>query len=139
MSNQKCLLCGELSSPTQEVRLRSELVKLWNSRGKNLCEDDLKRRGCGEKVYLFRCSGCGFQFHDPVLAGDDEFYRLLTVGVFYYSSFRPEFNYAISKAEKYALKKIIDVGCGLGDFLDLAKEKGFSVSGTNKTSSNGYG
>jgi len=77
------------------------------------------------------CVPCGFRFFDPDLAGTNYFYeKLATTSEFYYSNQRPEYFRTIKFAFKHKLKSILDVGCGAGAFLDLAKKHGLGTAGS---------
>lgn len=93
-------------------------------------ETDLSRCKLPDNVALLECDACGFQFFDPAQAGDGLFYQKLAVqdGV-YYNASRPEFRDAISHAKKKGYQSILDLGCGSGNFLDLARDSGLTTTG----------
>ncbi|MGD1017991.1 MAG: class I SAM-dependent methyltransferase [Verrucomicrobiia bacterium] len=47
----------------------------------------------------------------------------------YYSATRTEFTHALQFAHRRQVHRILDVGCGSGAFLDLARQDGFDVCG----------
>ena len=93
---------------------------------------------------ISRCSDCGFLFTDPIPSKE-------TIGKYYKSDnyishsgtkkglinsvYHIVRNYQISKKEQLisALtnkKKLLDIGCGTGEFVQFCKEKGWQVFGT---------
>jgi len=81
-------------------------------------------------VYLYQCQNCGFQFFNPKLAGDEQFYDGLHTGrADYYAPDRPENKRNASFAIEHGYKSILDVGCGVGFALDTAKSAGLKTYG----------
>jgi len=79
-------------------------------------------------VELQQCRGCGFQFFDPALAGNEIFYQQLARPG-YFSPTRPEFERTLKFARSLRASRVLDVGCGSGDFLELAQRKGLRTFG----------
>lgn len=105
-------------------------MKLWNLCDRPVQESDLLRCNCPEQVELLECLACGFQFFDPKQAGDGLFYQRLDVGNgLYYNDTRPEFEVALQHARKNSCASVLDIGCGSGSFLNLAKQQGVATSG----------
>lgn len=123
-----CLICNQPALET-EIRIsQDQLAMLWRSCGKNL-DDALKAEVRGRSVVLFECSKCGFRFFDPTLAGSGEFYEALHDPT-YYCAKKAEFDAAIKTARTKGMRRILDVGCGNGAFLDQAKAAGLETWGT---------
>ncbi len=109
---------------------RKELVELWGALSRPISDADLARCNCGGTVELLECRECGFQYFDPRLAGDEQFYHSLDVGNdLYYNKSRPEFEVAVTLATQRGYSSVFDIGCGSGSFLDLCKKKGFATYG----------
>lgn len=125
-----CLLCNSHDSRTVSSLSRPELVKLWRMLNRPVDETDLIRCNLPGTVELFECGACGFQYFDPSQAGDGIFYQKLAVEEeVYYNAFRPEFKDAISHAREKGHQSILDLGCGSGNFLDLARDSGLTTTG----------
>jgi SAM-dependent methyltransferase len=84
-------------------------------------------------VELRQCSACSFEFFDPSLAGGEAFYQSLDRPE-YYTPFRPEFERTVNFAQGRGLRRLLDVGCGRGDFLDYARQAGLETSGVELNS-----
>ncbi len=125
-----CLLCRSVDNKVVSSLRRVEIQKLWVALHRPVNEIDLQRCNLPEKVELLECSACGFQFFDSNFAGDGLFYqKLASQDDIYYNAIRPEFATAIVHAEKKKYQTIIDIGCGSGNFLDLAKDAGLRTTG----------
>jgi SAM-dependent methyltransferase len=125
-----CLLCKSTDNRTVSSLGRIEIQKLWVALNIPVEEIDLQRCNLSEKVELLECSECGFQFFDSNLAGDGLFYQKLAFrNDFYYNAIRPEFAKAIEHAKRKKYLSIIDLGCGSGKFLDLARDAGLKTTG----------
>lgn len=82
-------------------------------------------------IHLYRCRSCGFQFFDPRLAGDAEFYTAVQQQLHgYYSPDRPENQRNAHFAAQKQFQNILDVGCGTGFALDAARARGLQTYGT---------
>lgn len=86
------------------------------------------------KVTMYSCNNCRFEFFDSRLAGNAAFYAELQHED-YYTFDRPEFRGTLAFAEQHSLQYDFDVGCGTGEFLDLAKRARLETSGVELTSS----
>lgn len=74
-------------------------------------------------IDLVRCTGCGLEYFDPVVAGSATFYSRLSQDQHYYSTTRWEFSETLKRLPPDP--DLIDVGCGDGFFLK-------SVPGTRR-------
>jgi SAM-dependent methyltransferase len=79
-------------------------------------------------VTRHRCENCGFEFFNPSLAGNEAFYRELE-HVDYFPGSRAEFVRTLDFAEERGSKRVLDVGCGDGIFLDLARTRAWETHG----------
>src|SRR3954463_5371544 len=123
----QCLLCHGTS---HELYCLSgeELRVLWAAGGVCLDEAAFGPINRDFEVPLLECDRCGFRFFDPALAGTETFYRQLR-DENYYAAARPEFIRALNFAKRHQLKKVLDVGCGAGAFLDLARDHDLTAHG----------
>ncbi len=116
-----CPLCASLERTEVSSLTGGELRQLWlellnkefSVEAWGLITSDLS-------VNLERCEGCGFEFFDPRLTGTASFYAELE-HTNYYTPQRPEFERTRSFAKKRKLRRVLDVGCGTGAFLDLMR------------------
>jgi SAM-dependent methyltransferase len=123
-----CLLC---SNPHLEkaVQLKGlEIRALWRELGKEFPPAALVGIGDHDNIILWRCIRCGFEFFNPALAGNSLFYECLESGE-YYTPDRPEFHRTVRLAAAKGLTSVLDVGCGVGDFLDRARAVGLRTFG----------
>jgi SAM-dependent methyltransferase len=59
----------------------------------------------------------------PSLSGTSEFYEDITANDNYYVSDKWEFKQAVRDLKRYKCERVLDIGCGSGDFLALVKKK----------------
>src|SRR5436190_5582458 len=123
-----CLLCG--GPPEATKSLDSETIRrLWAVLDVNLSPAALETLPSGP-VVLWRCQKCGFKYHDPRTAGNALFYAELEQRrKGYYPSVSWDFLRTIAFAKERGLRSVLDVGCGSGAFLDLAKAAGMETFG----------
>ncbi len=96
---------------------------------------DLKELKGFSKVFLTKCARCSFVFSrkKPSLEELTTFYDQYSYGEDYYSSpiTRKRFNELLTTFEPYRqTNRLLDVGCGTGDFLLAARDRGWECSGT---------
>ncbi len=123
-----CLLCSGTNLEPVEKMTGRKLRELWSALGHEFGNEAWGKISGDFLVTRFVCHGCGFSFYDPALAGNESFYTELEHEN-YYSPGRPEFKRTLEFAAENKLLRILDVGCGSGAFLDLAKENGHEVCG----------
>jgi SAM-dependent methyltransferase len=105
-----------------------EIRALWRELGKEFPPEALVGIYDDSNIILWRCAVCGFEFFDPSLAGNSLFYQCLESSE-YYSPGRPEFERTTRFAVERGLANVLDIGCGAGDFLDLARAAGLRTFG----------
>ena len=91
---------------------------------------DVSRFFTFPSFYLFRCNDTGYRFYYPEgLDGDGRFYEALQnkLGKEYYHAWKFENQLAFDEIKPG--DKVLDIGCGIGNFLIRAKEKTSSVIG----------
>lgn len=127
-SNLACLLCSHTQSRVVHHLTGLQLRALWKEMGREFTASAWGKINEQYVVELRQCSACSFQFFDPSLAGGEAFYQRLDHPD-YYTSNRPEFERTLQFAKANGLRRVLDIGCGRGDFLDLAKQAGLETSG----------
>ncbi len=109
----------------------------------NICGSDKYREVCDIRIAplttpskLVRCEGCGLFYANPRLEreAEEEYYRKRyheDYGEDYWYERRIDvFKRALRRIEGFIKHgKLIDVGCGKGYFMDLAKNNGWEVKG----------
>lgn len=86
-----------------------------------------------EKAHLCRCNSCGFVFSKEIPTQEvlDNYYRNYGVNQYLSPITIKRYNELLDKFEPFRkTNKIIDIGCGIGYFLEEAKKRGWEVYGT---------
>jgi len=80
---------------------------------------------------LFSCPQCGLQFWSPRVLPASEWYELMYSGRdAELLPLEPGHKYFLSDSRAPRSGDLLDVGCGTGNFLVAARQRGFRVSGT---------
>lgn len=124
-----CLLCGGACRADRHLTW-SQLERLWKLSGIQFSPGAWPARSPGGAVEVWRCRGCGFEFSDTAQAGNGQFYAELQAQAENYYPERPfEFVRGVDFARTHGLKDVLDVGCGSGVFLSMAKAAGLETHG----------
>jgi SAM-dependent methyltransferase len=115
-----CLLCGCSKSQVVQQLTGQQLRAIWKELGMVFSPGAWGKIGEDFIVARRRCEACGFSFFDPSLGGNEAFYRELE-HPHYFSPEREEFARTLQLIRKKGLRRVLDVGCGSGFFLDLAR------------------
>ena len=89
-----------------------------------------------ETAHLCRCSRCGFVFSQTIPTADEleEHYSKYSRNDYLSPITVKRYEELLDQFEKYRKTgKILDVGCGIGYFLEVAKKRGWEVYGTEYT------
>ena len=76
---------------------------------------------CIDKIGIYKCKGTGYRFYYPYsIFGDNQFYDDLQKRRKYYADWRWEHGIAFDQIESG--QKVLEIGCGTGNFLKRIKE-----------------
>lgn len=79
-------------------------------------------------IQLFQCLETGLRFYAPAsAAGDDSFYQALGQCPWYYMPWKWEHQITLDLTGPH--KKVLEIGCGQGDFLAQIKQKNINGTG----------
>lgn len=124
-----CPLCAErIPARADEVlpweRIWDELSRAW---GAEIPAAERARHEAAGPVRRVRCPRCGIDYFAGASPGSGEFYAALEAGGRYYEPVRWEFGWTASRLRPG--DTVLDVGCGRGDFLAVARDAGAVVHG----------
>jgi 2-polyprenyl-3-methyl-5-hydroxy-6-metoxy-1,4-benzoquinol methylase len=81
-----------------------------------------------KKINIYECLDTGYKFYYPLnLEGDDQFYQDLQQFDWYYFDWKWEYDQALEQIGEE--KKILEIGCGPGDFLIKLKKRNCDCTG----------
>jgi SAM-dependent methyltransferase len=87
--------------------------------------------GCGR---LVRCASCGLLYQDPVPDESirrhyDDVYHQDTISDHIDQGRRSLFRRFLAEVRPFGYRRLLDVGCGSGEFLTLARQEGWTADG----------
>lgn len=125
-----CPLCGSSRFAIHHSLRAEEIFRSWALDGHHFSDEVLQPLQDEDLIHLYDCLQCGFQFFNPRLGGGAEFYEQISAGgEGYYAPSRPENERNAQYAVQSGYRKILDVGCGTGFALDVAKRLGLETFG----------
>ncbi len=74
----------------------------------------------------WQCHECQLEFFHPLLPGSDRFYKWLSHQPDYYPRNRWEWHVVLNSIPQKAAARVLEVGCGNGDFLRTARRSGIT-------------
>lgn len=128
MVNEVVLHCPVCNSIRYTLRKRiavEELIKGWKDRFGIDIRDEMK----GESIIrLLECRGCGLLYYSRNgIEGSAALYGALEKNNWYYMPRKWEHDVAIP--DLYTCQKVLEVGCGEGDFIARLQAAGFDAEG----------
>jgi SAM-dependent methyltransferase len=124
-----CPLCGSAEAVTVET---VETPCIWKAlevnHGAYFSESIQQALMPFAQTALLACQGCGLQYFSPACPGDADFYSQLTADdPDFYNNETWDFRQALQLLPGSA--KVLDVACGAGAFLELARSHGVEAYG----------
>ncbi len=86
-----------------------------------------------EKAFLVKCESCGFVFSEriPTIQELNDYYKNYGSNFYCSDLTIKRYNEILDNMEPYRKTgRLLDIGCGIGFFLDEAKKRGWEVYGT---------
>jgi SAM-dependent methyltransferase len=126
-----CCFCGSTDSDRIRTTSRTKLLAEYR-RMYGLCfpQPVLESNFAFSTLAVRRCRRCGTISYDPMIAGNAAYYEYLSRNVsFYWSDKRWEHPIAADMLAKEDPKLFLEVGCGAGHFLRLARSRGYKGHG----------
>ena len=127
MNNPQSPLTADTNTTLTDTFDKNDIIKLYKDQ---LGMDVSASFAQVNQFYLYRCNTTGYRFYHPQgMDGDGKFYADLQqkLGDGYYHDWKFENQMAFDAIEPHY--KVLDIGCGIGKFLDRAKTKAAEVAG----------
>jgi SAM-dependent methyltransferase len=117
-TDAKCILCG------------GEANKVRNWTWENIKETygRLSEKPIPEEIpkinyTIMKCAMCSLLFAEPQIPGNSAFYWWIAAVPNYYQEFRWEWGRVLAAIASHPKKRMLEVGCGSGNFLQYASER----------------
>ena len=98
-----------------------------------ICHDSIKNLDKYQNNHLSKCSNCGFVFSHKIPTQEElgRYYQNDYDRTRYFSPItKKRYNELLDQLEEYrSSNRILDLGCGYGSFLEVAKSRGWEVYG----------
>lgn len=121
-TKDSCPLCTSFAfTPTEQSFNLADVLARWQSEAGIKLRDSVWKEythPTGRQVTLYHCQECGFARFQPPISGSQEFYADVTAGEYYVHE-KWEFFQAIKDLKRHKSRRLLDVGCGSGQFLEL--------------------
>lgn len=131
-NDQNCPFCNAHEfKPTPQVLDLTEVLTRWQDEAPVVFDQSVWQKYTApdnRQVTLFECGRCGFASFQPPLAGSPEFYAAVETENYYVAD-KWEMFEAIKDLKKHGARRVLDIGCGQGAFLDLLRKKLPSTEG----------
>jgi len=121
---KSCPFCTSAFVSTGQTFILADILDRWQTEaGIKLRESVWHQytRPTSLHVTLYRCRHCGFARFEPPLAGSQEFYADITAKDYYVVE-KWEFFQAIRDIKRHKSLRVLDIGCGNGEFLSLLRQ-----------------
>lgn len=127
----QCSFCGSVNAEAVTTTSRAQLLADYRTmHGLSFPTQVLDSNFAFQAIATKRCRGCSTIFYDPMIAGDAAYYEYLSRNVsWYYSPKRWEYPIAADMLVKENPRLFLEVGCGAGHFLRLARDRGYEGHG----------
>lgn len=130
-SPQTCFICERGSfERTEDTLDLVEILERWEKETGVKFSDSVWQQYISPKtrlVTLYRCNECSFSIFLPPITGSQEFYSDISEKNAYYVAKKWEFLEAVKDLKKHRVRRVLDVGCGNGYFLDFLQGTNLSI------------
>ena len=130
----ECHFCGSadlrLVEKTSRERLLTDYKKGF---GLSFPSSILESNFVFDSIRTFQCTECETVTFRPQIVGDGSYYDFLSRNLsWYYAESRWEYSIALETfdKQKQSVKRFLEVGCGDGHFLKLARDRGYDGHGS---------
>jgi 2-polyprenyl-3-methyl-5-hydroxy-6-metoxy-1,4-benzoquinol methylase len=125
---EHCPACLSLKIHPIETIATSKIFShpMLGSTAKQIIKDSCQSSKIPNTITFFKCKTCHLEFANPMFAADGNFYAEMDIEKNYYSD-RWEFHQSLKSMR--LKRKILDIGCGEGRFLEMAQNQGHQVIG----------
>jgi SAM-dependent methyltransferase len=132
MITQSCSFCGSSDlrgiKTTSRATLLGEYEKLH---GLSFPRPILETNFAFEALITYKCEKCGTRSYHPNILGNSNFYDYLSRNLrWYYLENRWEFQIAAGILDEEQTRLFLEIGCGDGHFLSLARNRGHEGHGS---------
>ena len=120
----QCILCSQKQPKQHKEYDVKEIISRWSVDFKLDVSEEFASY---HTFHLYRCAHCGLDFFYPLISGSDRLYSGLQRFDWYYMDDKWEFQEALKEIKPGS--QVLEIGCGMGSFIRIAKENGLRIEG----------
>lgn len=133
---QTCAFCGSPHLHAIKTLQRTALLEKYEKTLQLTLPDDVVRSNFEfDALSMLKCAECGTISFAPTAVGDEAYYAFLSSKLtWYYDPVRWEYDKALDVFARNDVKSFLEIGCGDGHFLRLARMHGYTGTGSELNS-----
>ena len=126
-TTDECHFCGSAHRRVVKRISRAQLLTEYKKTfGLSFPSSILEPNFAFHSIVTYACKQCGTLSFSPCILGNGPYYHFLATQLpWYYSDNRWEYPIALEVLNKHQVHNFLEVGCGDGQFLSLARTKGY--------------
>lgn len=127
---KECRLCSSAGKLRRSISV-SELLTWYSKRlGLTFTENEIKTHFPPVDLCEYQCDRCLFRWYSPPECGNGDYYDLLQSRSQSYYKDSWEFQPALDLLKEFKAKRVLEIGCGDGRFLEMGVNEGLEMEGT---------
>jgi 2-polyprenyl-3-methyl-5-hydroxy-6-metoxy-1,4-benzoquinol methylase len=129
IASNSCPICSSDLKNTGEGYTLDEIFKCWLKHGIEFSKEVLSEYDLTINVTLCKCIGCKYEAYIPIVLGSDRFYQEISEMGWNWYYLSEKWEYQVALADLRGVSRLLDIGCGLGYFIQHCEKMGINADG----------